>query len=60
MANPEDRLPHWQVRQASIVADPPQGITADGEVIGQTPVDVQVLPHAVKVIIPAGARPKGE
>ncbi len=60
LANPDERLPHWQVREANIAADPPQGITADGEVLGQTPVDVRVLPRAVKVIIPAGATPKGE
>lgn len=60
LASPDDRLPHWQVREARIVADPPQGITADGEVLGQTPVDVKVLPRAVRVIIPAGAQPKGE
>ena len=60
LANPDDKLPHWQVREANIVAEPPQGITADGEVLGQTPVAAKVLPHAVKVIIPAGAIPKGE
>jgi diacylglycerol kinase (ATP) len=57
LASPGEQLPHWQVRRARIVADPPQGITADGEVLGQTPVDVEVLPRAVRVIIPAGAEP---
>jgi YegS/Rv2252/BmrU family lipid kinase len=55
LINPDYRLQHWQVREATIIADPPQGITADGEVLGQTPVDAKVLPHAVKVIIPAAA-----
>jgi diacylglycerol kinase family enzyme len=60
LPNSEEQLPHWQVREATIVADPPQGITADGEVLGQTPVSIKVLPHAVRIIIPAGAQPKGE
>jgi YegS/Rv2252/BmrU family lipid kinase len=60
IAKPDEQLPHWQVREATIVADPPQGITADGEVLGQTPIDVKVLPRAVRVIIPASARPTGE
>lgn len=52
-------LPHWQVRNASITADPPQKITADGELLGTTPVDIKVLPNAIRVIVPAGALPKG-
>ncbi|MCL5996957.1 MAG: YegS/Rv2252/BmrU family lipid kinase, partial [Chloroflexi bacterium] len=53
LADPQDQLPHWQAREVCIVADPPQGITADGEVLGQTPVEVKVLPRAVRVIVPA-------
>ena len=53
-------LPHWQVRKASITADPPQKVTADGEVLGNTPVDIKVLPNAIRVIIPATSIPKGE
>lgn len=60
LADPTDQLPHWQVREVTIVADPPQGITADGEVLGQTPVEAKVLPKAVRVVIPASAQPKGE
>jgi len=31
---------------------PPAAVQADGELIGQTPVTVQVLPRCVKVIVP--------
>ncbi|HEY3341243.1 MAG TPA: diacylglycerol kinase family protein [Anaerolineae bacterium] len=58
LGNPSEQLPHWQVREATIVADPAQGITADGEVLGQTPVNIKVLPHMVKIIVPASAAPK--
>jgi diacylglycerol kinase (ATP) len=52
-------LPHWQVHSASITADPPQKVTADGELLGLTPVTIKVLPNAIRVIVPAGAIPKG-
>lgn len=45
-------LPHWQVRQVRIEADPPQGVEADGEELGQTPVKAEALPGALKVIVP--------
>jgi YegS/Rv2252/BmrU family lipid kinase len=55
----DNGLPHWQVRQVSIDADPPQQVTADGEVLDSTPVDIRILPSAIRVIVPAGAIPKG-
>lgn len=53
--DPVKLLPHWQVRNVSIAADPPQRITADGEVLGHTPVDINILPGAIRIIVPAGA-----
>jgi diacylglycerol kinase family enzyme len=58
LGNTSEQLPHWQVREANIVAEPAQGVTADGEVLGQTPVNVKVMPHAVRVIVPASAAPE--
>ncbi len=55
LAAPANLLPHWQVRNARIDADPPQRVTADGEVLGSTPVDIRVLPGAIRVVVPAGA-----
>jgi YegS/Rv2252/BmrU family lipid kinase len=54
-----DGLPHWQVRNVSIDADPPQRITADGEVLDSTPVGIKILPSAIRVIVPADAISKG-
>jgi YegS/Rv2252/BmrU family lipid kinase len=42
----------WQGREISVVADPPQTLHADGEVWGETPVSVKVLPQAVSVLVP--------
>jgi len=30
-------------------------VQADGEIIGQTPVEVRVRPAAVRVVVPAGS-----
>jgi diacylglycerol kinase (ATP) len=60
LADPQEQLPHWQVREVSVIAEPAQRITADGEVLGMTPVDIKTLPAAIRVVIPAGAQPKGE
>ncbi|MEP7357377.1 MAG: diacylglycerol kinase family protein [Anaerolineales bacterium] len=50
-------LLHWTGREVSVVADPPQSIQYDGEVIGYTPVTARVRPQALRVIVPAGAAP---
>ncbi|HZT42415.1 MAG TPA: diacylglycerol kinase family protein [Chthonomonadaceae bacterium] len=47
---------HWQAREVSITADPPQLIHADGEMWEMTPIKVQVMPDAVGILTPrAGA-----
>jgi diacylglycerol kinase (ATP) len=45
-------LQHWQGRNIKVVADPPQTVQADGEILGQTPVDISVIPNALKIIVP--------
>lgn len=45
-------LQHWQVKEVTVVADPPQSIQVDGEIIGQTPMTARVIPQAVRVIVP--------
>jgi diacylglycerol kinase family enzyme len=55
LTDPANLLPHWQARNARIEADPPHKVTADGEVLGSTPVDIRVLPSAVRVVVPPSA-----
>lgn len=50
-------IPHWHAREISITADPPQGIEADGESLGDTPVQVKVLPSALHVLVPTIKNP---
>ncbi len=39
-------------RQIAVESNRPLPVQADGEVIGRTPIQVQVVPRAVKVIVP--------
>lgn len=45
-------VPHWQCRQLTLTAEPAQDVEVDGEEHGQTPIQVSVLPKALRVIVP--------
>jgi diacylglycerol kinase (ATP) len=45
-------LQHWRVKKGSIRSDPPQSVQVDGEILEKTPVDVEVVPHAVRILVP--------
>jgi diacylglycerol kinase family enzyme len=57
VAGNEDAEPlqHWRAREVMVTADPPQVVQVDGEVWGETPITVRVVPQAVRVIVPAAA-----
>lgn len=48
----EPVIEHWQARQITIEVDPPQPVQVDGEMVGETPIRAEVLPGALKVIVP--------
>jgi diacylglycerol kinase (ATP) len=45
-------IQHWQIREATIDAQPLQAVMSDGEIIGETPITIKVLPQALRVIVP--------
>jgi len=45
---------HWQARQITIEADPPQLVHLDGEMWGETPVTANVLPGVLPILTPGG------
>ncbi len=51
--NVPESLPHWQVLRVRIESDPVQDVQADGEMIGETPIEVEVVPQALQVVVPA-------
>jgi diacylglycerol kinase family enzyme len=50
----DDLFDHWQARQISIESDPPQPVHIDGEMVGTTPVTIDILPRAIRVLAPRG------
>lgn len=45
-------LPHWQARKVAITTDPEEIVQADGEMLQNTPISVQILPQPVKLLVP--------
>ncbi len=48
----EELFDHWQGRKICIEADPPQPVHVDGEMVGTTPVRMDILPKAIRVLVP--------
>ena len=53
--NTDELFEHWQGRHIAIEADPPQPVQIDGEIVGPTPVTVDILPKAIRVLVPREA-----
>ncbi len=49
----KDPALHWQVKSVSIESDPVQSTQADGEMWGQSPVEIKVKKDALQVLVPA-------
>ena len=49
-------LQHWQVKEVSIKADPPQEVRGDGEVLGETPLTITIAPQAMSVLVPRASQ----
>jgi YegS/Rv2252/BmrU family lipid kinase len=48
----DDLFDHWQARQIYIESDPPQPVHIDGEMVGATPVTLDILPRAIRILAP--------
>jgi len=45
-------IEHWHAKRVRVDAKPPQVAQADGEVLGDTPVEVEIVPEPVMIIVP--------
>lgn len=50
------RVKRWGVRRVRICADRPCLFHGDGEILGSAPVDIELLPNAVRVLAPSTAK----
>lgn len=48
----KDVYHNWRAREITIETDQPQPTQGDGEVWGQTPISIRVLPGAMRVLVP--------
>ncbi|MDO9174400.1 MAG: hypothetical protein Q7V62_06305, partial [Actinomycetota bacterium] len=44
---------HWQGRSITVQSSPTREVTCDGEDAGLTPIDVNVMPAAIRVLVPS-------
>jgi diacylglycerol kinase (ATP) len=49
------RVKRWRVERVSLITDRPCLFHGDGEILGPTPVAIEVLPRAIRVLAPAVA-----
>ena len=47
------RVKRWQVRKVRLTTSKPTVFHGDGEILGSTPVEIEVVPKAVQVLAPA-------
>jgi YegS/Rv2252/BmrU family lipid kinase len=46
-------LLQWQAREVTVIVDPPQPVTCDGEIFEVENIKVRIVPGAVKTLVPA-------
>jgi diacylglycerol kinase (ATP) len=46
------RVKRWRARRVRLMTDPPCLFHGDGEILGPTPVEIEVVPKAVRVLAP--------
>ena len=52
MGSSQSGIYHWQGKEITIEADPPQNVWLDGEELGPTPITAKVMPKALEVVVP--------
>lgn len=45
-------IDHWQAQKITIEVEPSQPVQVDGEMVGDTPISADIIPGALRVIVP--------
>jgi len=53
----DPQMIYYRARTVDIYTDKPMAVQVDGEAVGQTPLHVEVVPRALKVLVPPSASP---
>ncbi|MFN0074499.1 MAG: diacylglycerol/lipid kinase family protein [Chloroflexota bacterium] len=56
----EQALLHWKAREITVLADPPQPIQVDGEMLPHGQLSIRIHPAALSVIVPLAAIGDGD
>jgi diacylglycerol kinase (ATP) len=54
-SGPSEPLQHWRASSIRVEVEPQQAVTVDGEMVEVSPIEVDLLPSAIDVIVPIGA-----
>ncbi len=57
---PTTKLRHFQAEKVTITTDPPVAVQIDGENGGYTPLEAEIIPHGVKLIVGGRYREDGD
>ena len=52
---PAEPLQHWQANTIRVEVEPAQAVTVDGEMVEVSPIEVDLLPSAIDIIVPIAA-----
>jgi len=51
-ADSDLKVHHWQGKEITLNADPPQDVWIDGEIGGETPFSTSIIPQALEIVVP--------
>jgi diacylglycerol kinase (ATP) len=46
------RIAHWAAARVRLTTDRPSQFQGDGEILGPSPVEIEVVPRAIRVVAP--------
>lgn len=54
----QQNVVHFRAKSLKVIANPPQKVVLDGELIGKTAIEVECIPRGLTVMVPQGQGPE--